>query len=103
MSRNLRRQTAGDPMLVGDHGQFGPESIREGGLTFRYQLGVRRLSFEAEAYLRFYRFRPVGMADLANDYRGGGRVRVEGWIGPRVRVLGEFDTAGTPGSVRELD
>jgi hypothetical protein len=73
----------------------GERSFTELGARARLSLGARRLSALVEVYGRRTRY-PVLYVDPTNpipisDLRGGGRISVEAWIGPRLKLSAAYD------------
>lgn len=79
----------GEPIL----GELG---FQEGTLEARYSAGPRRFAGEAEIYLRHVRRQTVYQPLAIDDFIEGLRFRFEGWMGPRFRVLVEYELAGVP-------
>jgi hypothetical protein len=93
--------------------QFGPELGEEGftelGTTVRMSLGARRFSALLELYGRRTRYalvycaaeqdgfvNPNCMSALdtgipSRDYRGGGRVTIDAWIGSQLRLFASYE------------
>jgi hypothetical protein len=73
----------------------GERSFTELGARARMSLGARRLSALLEVYGRRTHYAAL-YADPTNpiptsDLRGGGRVSVEAWIGPRLKLSAAYD------------
>jgi hypothetical protein len=86
------RATA-DPLPDAD--ELGEEWMLEGGLGARYTAGARRFSAQAELYGRRTRWAPVygvdGQHPEVIGLHGGGRIFVDAWVNPRVRLRVEYD------------
>jgi len=85
---------------------IGEKGIAEGGATLRMSLGARKFSALAEVFTRRTEYAPVYCAASSagmpcnsatdtgihtTDYRWGGRVTVDAWIGPRLRVFASYE------------
>ncbi len=85
---------------------IGDESFTEGGMSLRMSLGARRFSALAEGYGRRTNYaRTYCESDAAgsdcrsivapgieySDFRWGGRVTVEAWIGDRLRLFASYE------------
>lgn len=85
---------------------IGEKGITEGGATLRMSLGARKFSALAEAFTRRTEYAPVYCAAVSasmpcnsatdtgihtTDYRWGGRVTIDAWIGPRLRVFASYE------------
>jgi hypothetical protein len=79
-----------------DTGALGETSFQELVGTVRFDLGVRRFSTELEVYGRRYGQREVGDVPTS-DLLAGGRFRLEGWMGPGLRISGEYEVTLDPG------
>lgn len=93
---------APDP-LPASTGALGERSFWQGDVTARYVLGARKFSASGELYGRWYRdptpfaivdemMRPIDVSDV----RLGGRFGLEAWLGDKLRLRGEYDTAFAP-------
>jgi hypothetical protein len=73
----------------------GERGFTEAGARMRMSLGARRFSAMAEVYGRQTRYAiayrdPTNRIDTS-DFRGGGRVTLDAWIGKRVRLFASYD------------
>ena len=69
----------------------GVSSFWEGGLSLFYSPGARLFRGSAEFYGRRYGFLSEYLEDNITAIRSGGRFSVEGWLGKRLRLKGEYD------------
>jgi hypothetical protein len=73
----------------------GERSFTEAGARARMSLGARRLSALLEVYARRTRYAALYVDPASpiptSDVRGGGRVSVEAWIGPRLKLSAAYD------------
>lgn len=86
-----------------DKDEMGEESLVEAGITARYSAGARRFSVQGELYGRRTKWAPlydrrewttdgtVLTEDVLVAIHGGGRVTLEAWVSPQVRLRGEYD------------
>jgi hypothetical protein len=81
-----------------DTGAYGEETLRTFALGMRFSLGPRRMSLDAHGVAEVVRGdAPLDdTRDIKTDVRAGVRVRLDGWMGPRLRVLGEYEVASVP-------
>jgi len=85
---------------------IGEKGITEGGATLRMSLGARKFSALAEVFSRRTEYAPVYCAAQSatvpcnsptdtgihtTDYRWGGRISVDAWIGQRLRVFAAYE------------
>jgi hypothetical protein len=73
----------------------GERGFTEAGARMRMSLGARRFSAMAEVYGRQTRYAidyrdPTDPIDTS-DFRGGGRVTLDAWIGKRLRLFASYD------------
>jgi hypothetical protein len=73
----------------------GERGFTEAGARVRMSLGARRFSAMAEVYGRRTRYAvlysdPDNRIDTS-DFRGGGRVTLDAWIGKRLRLFASYD------------
>jgi hypothetical protein len=73
----------------------GETGFTEGGARMRMSLGARQFSAMVEVYGRRTRYAeiyrdPTDPVD-ASDFRGGGRVTLDAWIGKRLRLFASYD------------
>jgi hypothetical protein len=87
----------------------GERTVGHGGVRLRYALGKRRFSSELEVaggYLSYWRF--VTLADartVIQKERDGAlnvRLRFEAWIGPRFRILADYEVFSADPEMPEL-
>ncbi len=83
--------------------EMGEESLVEAGMSARYSAGARRFSMQGELYGRRTRWAPLyarrewtetGVEETNDDLIAmhfGGRVSLEAWVSPQVRLRGEYD------------
>jgi hypothetical protein len=76
-------------------GATGERGFTEAGARMRMSLGARRFSAMAEVYGRQTRYAityqdPTNPID-GSDFRGGGRVTLDAWIGKRLRLFASYD------------
>jgi hypothetical protein len=101
------------PDLFADQAASGERTVYEGGSRVRYALGRRRFAAEAEVFLRYSTSAHVGLAPgagsggpyalvRASDLFGGARLRLETWLGPRLRLAGEYEVISVPDEAKEL-
>jgi hypothetical protein len=109
--------------------QFGPELGEEGftelGTTLRMSLGARRFSALVEVYGRRTSYAldycavlqgddngqlvvkpdcmdPVDTGIQSSDYRGGGRVTIDAWIGSQLRLFASYELSSRLDLQREI-
>jgi hypothetical protein len=73
----------------------GERGFTEAGARMRMSLGARRFSGMVEVYGRQTRYAeiyrdPTNPVDTS-DFRGGGRVTLDAWIGKRLRLFASYD------------
>jgi hypothetical protein len=110
---NLQIPLFPDPYI--DAAASGERGVYESGARVRYALGRQRFAAEAEVFLRYSSSAHVDMPPGAvatsggpwvltesSDLFGGTRLRIEAWLGPRVRLSGEYEVTSVPDEVGEL-
>jgi len=83
------------PQLLPVGNTTGERGFTEAGARVRMSLGARRFSAMAEVYGRRTRYAvtyrdPDNRIDTS-DFRGGGRVTLDAWIGQRLRLFASYD------------
>jgi hypothetical protein len=95
-----------DPLPAEYGPELGERGFTEGGASVRMSLGARRFSALAEAYARRTRYSLVycraSLDDAAcmddtqtgiktTDIRAGGRVTIDAWMGPQLRLFASYE------------
>jgi hypothetical protein len=79
---------------------LGERSFYQADASLQYNPGARRLDARAVFYASFYdgvrRFALDGIDPFRFEVRSGARFSVSGWATPRLRILGEYETAFAP-------
>ncbi len=95
----------GEGQELPDPSEMGEESLVESGVTMRYSAGARRFSVQGELYGRQTRWAPlydrrewtpdgtIVTSEELFDLHGGGRITLEAWVSPQVRLRGEYDVS----------
>jgi hypothetical protein len=85
---------------------LGEAGFTEVGLSVRLSLGARKFSSLVEVYGRRTRFTPLysdGQLPVTDsDFRGGGRINIDAWVGPRVRLFASYDISSELGTAPEV-
>jgi hypothetical protein len=114
LTRTTRRETAAPimdtpllPDAIAASGVTGESGFTELGTRLRMTLGARRFSASLELYGRRTRFDAAYADPMATvpdrDLRGGGRLTVDAWLGPRVRLFAQYDASSEFDSAPEIN
>jgi hypothetical protein len=90
-----------DPQPIPNDAHYGEQSVLEAGVGTKVTLGVKRFSTSAEFYVRRTRFAQTyidrdqvegeALVIPVAATIAGGRIKVDAWISPRLRVLAQYE------------
>ncbi len=98
---------AGTAQMLPPSGATGDSGFTELGTRLRMTLGARKFSAVLEIYGRRTHYEATYVDPLApvplRDLRGGGRVTIDAWLGPRVRLYAQYDASSELDSAPEIN